>query len=407
MLQRLRTFLKYLTCDIWHEDLNTLNKKRVRSIRTLRIFMLIGEGYAKDQCVLHAASLTFISLLSFVPVLTICFIFANAMGATERLHEETKDFIKRIAEAPIPLEKELTKLTNADMVMATTNNVEAISIVNASTGVLPQTELSMPVSSGSIAVQSSVATNSNDNLDLALVSEVSTPQNAACFGGQSSNHTNGVVTVDTINELIDVAFEKINGINYKALGVVGFIFFAWTVFSLLEKIELAFNAVWKQKKSRPILIKLRDYSVVLFIVPALCVLAFLIPLLNLLINNITKYDGGFFAGLINNSFTRFIMIAGLLMIAFAIIHKAIPYAKVRFKAALYGGAFTTVAFVLWLKFCLSFQVGVAKYSAAFGSFAIVPIILFWVYISWQIILFGAEITHAVQNWKDYKPEGNV
>ena len=68
MLQRLRTFLKYLTCDIWHEDLNTLNKKRMRSIRTLRIFMLIGEGYAKDQCVLHAASLTFISLLSFVPV---------------------------------------------------------------------------------------------------------------------------------------------------------------------------------------------------------------------------------------------------------------------------------------------------------------------------------------------------
>jgi hypothetical protein len=77
--------------------------------------MLIGNGYTKDLCSLHASSLTFISLLSFVPVLTICFIFANAMGASEMLHVETKNFVRRIAEAPLPLEKEITKLASASL----------------------------------------------------------------------------------------------------------------------------------------------------------------------------------------------------------------------------------------------------------------------------------------------------
>ena len=400
MISKLKSLFKYLTHGIWHENLDDLTKKRLRGIRFLRISMLIGNGFAKDQCALHASSLTFISLLSFVPVLTICFIFANMMGATEMLHTETKDLVRRIAEAPLPLEEEITKLANGVQEdVATTNEVANVEILD----VIPENDVI--IASTQDVVNNEVA----PTLSQTEVTDTSTMPAPVQIYSQSNipqSHKNGVVTVDTIDKLIDVAFEKINGINFKALGIVGFIFFAWTVFGLLEKIELAFNSVWKQKEQRPILKKLRDYSVILFVVPALCLLAFLIPMLNLLIDHISKFDGGFIGALADNWFTRFIMIFALLALAFAVIHKAIPYTKVRFKAAIYGGLFTAMGFVLWLKLCLSFQIGVAKYSAAFGSFAMVPIILFWVYISWQIILVGAEITYAIQNWKDYKPVAN-
>ena len=398
MITKLKSLFKYLTYGIWHENLDDLTKKRLRGIRFLRISMLIGNGFAKDQCALHASSLTFISLLSFVPVLTICFIFANMMGATEMLHTETKDLVRRIAEAPLPLEEEITKLANGVQEdIATTNEVANVDILD----VIPENDVIIASTQDVNEVaptlsQTEVTNTSTMPAPVQIYSQSNIPQ----------SHKNGVVTVDTIDKLIDVAFEKINGINFKALGIVGFIFFAWTVFGLLEKIELAFNSVWKQKEQRPILKKLRDYSVILFVVPALCLLAFLIPMLNLLIDHISKFDGGFIGALADNWFTRFIMIFALLALAFAVIHKAIPYTKVRFKAAIYGGLFTAMGFVLWLKLCLSFQIGVAKYSAAFGSFAMVPIILFWVYISWQIILVGAEITYAIQNWKDYKPVAN-
>lgn len=403
-MKKLKELIKYLSYGIWHENLNDINKKKLRSVRFLRIIMLIGNGYTKDLCSLHASSLTFISLLSFVPVLTICFIFANAMGASEKLHVETKNFVRRIAEAPLPLEKEITKLTSASLDDDAPTQEENISVDElAGNTVDDSTSLNtkgLPLEfSPSIESKQDNTQQASESLPMIANESIEIKSDIQI----SDSYKNGVVTVDTIDRLIDVAFEKINGINFKALGIIGFIFFAWTVFGLLEKIELAFNSVWKQKKQRPIVKKLRDYSVILFIVPALGLLAFLIPLFNVLINHISKFDGGFFATLVDNPVTRFLMIAILLILAFAIIHKGVPYTKVHFKAALYGGLFTAIGFVIWFKLCLSFQIGVAKYSAAFGSFAMVPIILFWVYISWQIILFGAEITYAIQNWKEYKP----
>ena len=138
MISKLKSLFKYLTHGIWHENLDDLTKKRLRGIRFLRISMLIGNGFAKDQCALHASSLTFISLLSFVPVLTICFIFANMMGATEMLHTETKDLVRRIAEAPLPLQEEITKLANGVQEdVATTNEVANVDILD----VIPENDV--------------------------------------------------------------------------------------------------------------------------------------------------------------------------------------------------------------------------------------------------------------------------
>ena len=57
---------------------------------------------------------------------------------------------------------------------------------------------------------------------------------------------------------------------------------------------------------------------------------------------------------------------------------------------------------MWL--CATLQVGAAKYGTVYGSFAAIPIVLAWVYISWQIVLFGAEVAFAVQNCTTYRME---
>ena len=82
-------------------------------------------------------------------------------------------------------------------------------------------------------------------------------------------------------------------------------------------------------------------------------------------------------------------------LTFAYAFFVLPNRKVPFRAAFVGGFVTAFFFGAWVKICAVAQVGIAKSSALYGSFAFVPIILAWLYMSWQILLFGACITRAV------------
>jgi membrane protein len=92
---------------------------------------------------------------------------------------------------------------------------------------------------------------------------------------------------------------------------------------------------------------------------------------------------------------------GLLL---TIIYMVMPNTKVNFRSGFIAGiiAGTTYVIVQWAY--ISFQVGIAKYNAIYGSFAAVPLFLVWVQISWLIVLFGAEISFAIQNVDTYEFE---
>ena len=73
-----------------------------------------------------------------------------------------------------------------------------------------------------------------------------------------------------------------------------------------------------------------------------------------------------------------------------------PYTKVKYVPALIGSFVTAVLFQLAQWGYVRFQVGVANYRAIYGAMATLPIFLVWIYIAWAVILFGAELTAAVQ-----------
>ena len=78
-------------------------------------------------------------------------------------------------------------------------------------------------------------------------------------------------------------------------------------------------------------------------------------------------------------------------LSLAFLYWFLPNTRVAFKSAWKGGA--VAAFLLWgwMKLCTVAQIGIAKSSMLYGSFALLPIILAWMYMSWQIMLFGAVL----------------
>ena len=73
-----------------------------------------------------------------------------------------------------------------------------------------------------------------------------------------------------------------------------------------------------------------------------------------------------------------------------------PNTRVRLSAALVGGFVGGIALQVAQDFYIHFQIGAAKYNAIYGAMAQLPVFLVWIYLSWTIALFGAEISWAFQ-----------
>jgi len=92
-------------------------------------------------------------------------------------------------------------------------------------------------------------------------------------------------------------------------------------------------------------------------------------------------------------------------VAFALLYLFLPNAKVKPRAALVGGLFAGVAFELAKQAFASVSKSmVASQSEVYGAIATLFVFLFWVYISWTIVLLGLEVVVATQSATSHRKE---
>jgi membrane protein len=92
----------------------------------------------------------------------------------------------------------------------------------------------------------------------------------------------------------------------------------------------------------------------------------------------------------------------LLLLGFAFLYWFLPNTRVRIGPALLGGLVAAVLFGLAQALYIGFNVGVARSSAIFGSFAALPLLLVWLYVSWIVVLLGCEVAFAAQNLHSFR-----
>ena len=359
--------MNFLDRDVWDLELTGLPLIQRKLVKAAQIVLLVFKGFRNDECALHASSLTFMTLLSFIPTLALAISLVRAVSYDDSLRDKTKDFVRSII-----VEQTQTQAKPASS--AATNTVPA-----ATTAV------------------AGVATNA-----AAATAVANLPASASTVAVASSQ---GVITLEKLEELIDTGFDTVEALNFGALGGIGLIFLVWTVIAVLSDVESAFNRVWGVVEQRPLARKFTDYLSVLIICPLLGVAASSLPVVGVLEAKMNAADNSFFlSSMAGVPVIRVAWVLFLLTLAFAFLLKFAPNTKVKAFPSIAGGFVAAIGFAVWLKICLALQIGVAKYSTFFGSFAMVPILLSWVYVSWEILLFGAEVASAVQNVETYKVE---
>ena len=206
-------------------------------------------------------------------------------------------------------------------------------------------------------------------------------------------------------QVVDFAQKLLENTKGGMIAGIGVVLLFWAVMKLLGHIESSFNEIWEIRKSRTVVRKISDYISITLISPIFLVVSgSLIIFITTRITQITEKVA--LLGILSP-----LIILGLKMLPYCLIgvlltliYILMPNTKVNLKSALIAGIVAGAGYVLLQWGYINFQVGIAKYNAIYGSFAALPLFLIWLQLSWLIVLFGAEISFAIQSVDTYEFE---
>ncbi len=187
----------------------------------------------------------------------------------------------------------------------------------------------------------------------------------------------------------------VDNMRVGVLGFVGLLFLVYTVVSLVQKIELAFNGIWHIEGTRSLGQRFSNYLSVIMIGPLLVVSALGVTatvMSSALMQRVTSVEplGTLFEA------AATLLPYGLIVAAFTFIYMFVPNTRVRFLPALIGAV---VAGILWQAVGWGFATvvaGSARYDAIYSGFAIMILLLIWIYLAWLILLVGSNIAFYIQ-----------
>jgi len=210
---------------------------------------------------------------------------------------------------------------------------------------------------------------------------------------------------EVLNYVLEFANSMLENINGGVIAGVGVVFLFWSVMKLLSNIENSFNVIWQIRKPRAFARKFADYLSMMLIAP---ILFFLSSTITVYLGNVAGSESIIWQNL--GPLLLFIvklMPYILIFLLFTILYVIMPNTKVQFKYALNAGFIAGIIFQITQFVYIYFQVGVGRYGAIYGSFVALPLFLFWLQISWLIVLLGAEMSYAYQNLEKYEFESEA
>ena len=188
----------------------------------------------------------------------------------------------------------------------------------------------------------------------------------------------------------------VDNVRGDVLGSVGLAFLLYTVISTIQKLEEAFNFAWHVERPRSIMRRVSEYLSLMVVGPVFIVVVF--SLFGALGSNaamrwLTEHEP--FGTILHalGVIGPFLFVTGV----FTFLYDFVPNTRVRLKPAFIGGL---VAGLLWAGSGALFArivAASAQMVAIYAGFAIFLAALIWIYLSWLILLIGAQLSFYVQN----------
>jgi membrane protein len=402
---------RFATYDVWHIGRPGEDVPSGFIIKQIRVAILLISNLLRGTMMLRASALTFATILAIVPSLAIMFYVIQTFGLDEAIFDATKNqvegFVDRAAEfvRPESLPEEDAGETGVDAVMrdgafqieavvegdgeGVGENADASETPGVGEG-LPdaQPQPSNEAAADAPGAAAPRATPETNKTLQRLLREMLFPESAESDGGY----------IDPVQELFDMSSRLADDATNDPSGllVAGVILFLTTVLGLMRNIEKSFNHIWGVRRTRSWFRMVGDYMLITMLLPF--VAALVMGVTAALQTETVQEQLGPLAAVVRGS--QYVVIG----FVFTALYFVVPNTRVRLMNAALGGL---VAGTIWLLMSwgfVHFQFGLARYSVVYSTFAQFPIMLMWIYLSWIVLLFGAELTFAYQNEKTFAME---
>ena len=192
-----------------------------------------------------------------------------------------------------------------------------------------------------------------------------------------------------------IAFDKaFNAFTDKSsnLTIIGILFLFVTTVMMLTSIETVFNRIWRVRETRGGIVGFMRYWTIISLGPILLGSAFVI---SSAVASLTVLSDNFVGYEVNGKFIFWCISFALTVLGFFILNWTIPNRRVPIKAALIAGFFSAIVFELLKNLFGYIMSNFTSYEIVYGAFAAVPIFLLWIFLSWNIVLLGVEISYAL------------
>ena len=195
----------------------------------------------------------------------------------------------------------------------------------------------------------------------------------------------------------------VDNVNGSALASIGVALFLYTALSMAQKVESSFNFVWRVDRPRSLARRVSEYLSFIVVGPLIMSVALGFTATLSSTTAMTRLREIGVIGPILEALSWLTPYA-LIIASFMLLYVIVPNTRVHFKPALIGAVFAGILWAGGGSLFTGFIVSMSRYEAIYAGFAIVLVAMIWLYLSWLILLLGAQLAFYVQN-PEYLPLG--
>jgi membrane protein len=208
------------------------------------------------------------------------------------------------------------------------------------------------------------------------------------YHADPENPDESVMLTDYLDSIVGGFFK---GVDTGSITIISVAFVIWATLALLSTIEGAFNNIWHVTRGRNPLQRVINYWAVLTLGPLLIGVGIYVATQYAALKQI---ESTILTNISPVLFSYLVSTAGFFLLYFVL-----PNTKVQARAAIWGAA---VAAVVWAVAKWGFGQYVTEfipYGKIYGVLGLVPLGVFWIFITWLIVLFGVQLTFTTQHLK--------